>query len=76
MGVSPLRALTLIEVFVVGLQKRGRNGSKPVEGIDTLSCSSMPGWVKRDAIRKEEIHILPICWQEVNGNEFETSEKK
>ena len=31
---------------------------------------------KRDAIRKEEIHILPICWQEVNGNEFETSEKK
>ena len=32
-----------------------RNGSKPVEGIDTLSCSSMPEWVKRDAIRKEEI---------------------
>ena len=34
---------------------QSRNGSKPVEGIDTLSCSSMPEWVKRDAIRKEEI---------------------
>ena len=24
----------------------------------------------------EQIHILRICWQEANGNEFKTSEKK
>ena len=76
MGVSPLRALTPANASLASASVLCRNGSKPVEGIDTLSCSSMPGWVKRDAIRKEEIHILPICWQEVNGNEFETSEKK
>ena len=23
----------------------------------------------------EQIHILRICWQEANGNEFKTSEK-
>ena len=55
MKVSPLRALTQHAWNKSCILLLSRNESKPVEGIDTLSCSSMPEWVKRDAIRKEEI---------------------